>query len=377
VQVGRRHIPSSAVFAAVVVIAGSIFWAVPGGRPTRAEAQDLAGAFARATEAIRRDQTPEGYWTTPVTPGPVFDTPASEVNVFTPAVIIDLVDPVASEAGLTDVLARGREYLRRQIEKNGLVRYHGDAGPVPPAIRGCELPPDADDTALLWRIAPVPDRALLAAARREIDRYRDDDGLYRTWLADETLYRCFYVRYAGREWNPPDVAVEMHVYMFLADHDPPAAERLCHALRRRMDDDRVWVWYTVAPFVPLLREVDLARSGCPLQVPQSRLERAVAGQDRYLTQGRLLRRLILDEPGTGDRSSPEPYLRALREGAAEGFASIRQTPPLIYHNDLSATPPHFHWSADVGYALWLRLYVETARRFPGALAVPRGASSAR
>ena len=299
------------------------------------------------------------------------------MNVFTPAVIIDLVDPVASETGLTDVLARGREYLRRQIEKNGLVRYHGDPGPIPPAVRGCELPPDADDTALLWRIAPVPDRSLLAAARREIERYRDDDGLYRTWLADETTYRCFYVRYAGREWNPPDVAVEMHVYMFLAEHDPPAAERLCRALRRRVDDDRVWIWYTVAPFVPLLREVDLARNGCALRVPQSRLERAVAGQEPYLTQGRLLRRLLLDEPTLSDPSSPEPYLRALREGAAGDFAGIRHAPPLIYHNDLSATPPHFHWSADVGYALWLRLYVETARRYPGALALPRGASSAR
>ena len=119
-----------------------------------------------------------------MTLGPTFEDAGTEVNVFTPAIIIDLVDPVASETGLTDVLASGRDYLRRQIEGTGLVRYHGDPGPVPPAVRGCELPPDADDTALVWRIAR-PDRSLLAAARREIERYRDGDGLYRTWLADD------------------------------------------------------------------------------------------------------------------------------------------------------------------------------------------------
>jgi hypothetical protein len=31
-------------------------------------------------------------------------------------------------------------------------------------------------------------------------------------------------------------------------------------------------------------------------------------------------------------------------------------PPLLYHNDLSASVKRFYWSEDVGYALWLRLY---------------------
>ena len=39
---------------------------------------------------------------------------------------------------------------------------------------------------------------------------------------------------------------------------------------------------------------------------------------------------------------------------------------------LSAVPPHYHWSEDFGYALWLRLYVETARRWSGALSLPNG-----
>ena len=345
----------------LVIVSAHAAGSFLGIRRAHADTSDLAASSARAAAMIRGHQAADGHWPTAVTLGPQFQHPGSEVNVFTPAVIIDLLDPVAAEAGLTDAVARGREYLRRHIEPTGLVRYHGDPGPVPPALRGCELPPDADDTALLWRIAPVPDAARLGAALREIDRYQDGEGLYRTWLADERAYRCFYVRYAGPEWNPPDVAVEMHVHMFLAEHDRAAAGRLCEALRRRIDDDRIWIWYTVAPFVPLLREIDLARSGCAIRIPQSRLDRAVAGQEPYLRLATLLRTLLLDQAPPGTERSPEPYLRALRDVAAGDFAAIRHAPPLVYHNDLGAYPPHYHWSTDVGYALWLRLYVELTR----------------
>ena len=125
----------------------------PHGRPLRAPPRRFVATRAR-----------QGYWKTPVTPGPVFQSPTSELNVFTPAVIIDLLDPVSRETGLTDVLARARGYLRRQIEPTGLVRYHGDPGTIDPAQRGCELPPDADDTAL--RVAHRPQAGQAAHVRR-------------------------------------------------------------------------------------------------------------------------------------------------------------------------------------------------------------------
>jgi hypothetical protein len=360
-----------AIARAAIVAVLSLLCAWPGlplRRAAAEESTELTAAFARAADAIRRHQSSEGHWNTPVTPGRVFERPTTELNVFTPAVIIDVLDPVARETGLTDVLARAREYLRRQIEPTGLVRYHGDPGKLDAAQRACYLPPDADDTALVWRIAPKTNRRLMVAARREIERYRTNDGLYRTWLADERAYRCFYTRYAGEQWNPPDVAVEMHVYLFLAGHDSAAAGRLCEALRRRMDDDRIWVWYTVAPMLPVLREADLARKGCALRVPESRVARALPGQEPYLTQTRLLNSLLVGEAPP----SPDAFLQALRVAAEGGFASMSSTPPLLYHNDLSAVPPHYHWSEDFGYALWLRLYVETARRWSGALSLPNG-----
>jgi len=35
---------------------------------------------------------------------------------------------------------------------------------------------------------------------------------------------------------------------------------------------------------------------------------------------------------------------------------MRRAPPLLYHNDMTATVRREYWSEDLGYALWLRLY---------------------
>jgi len=50
----------------------------------------------------------------------------------------------------------------------------------------------------------------------------------------------------------------------------------------------------------------------------------------------------------------------LRQLAKDDFALLRKSPPLLYHNDLTATVSRYYWSEDVGYALWLRLYDEHA-----------------
>jgi len=170
-------------------------------------------------------------------------------------------------------------------------------------------------------------------------------GLYRVWLAQEDIYRCFY-KYSGRVLNPTDVAVQMHLYLFFARTDPEAARRLCDALRPRMADPRIWVYYEVAPFIPRLRETDLALAGCPLRVPEARLRHQPKAQEPYLDLAARRRAGVL------------PILTGL---AADDFSAVERTPPLLYHNDLTATPPHFHWSADLACALWLRAYVDSTR----------------
>src|SRR5205085_7355600 len=131
---------------------------------------------------------------------------------------------VAPRRSLDDVVERARRHLAAQIESDGLVRYHGL--PDGPAIGtlGYAITPDADDTALVWRIAgrgagdPRLQRML-----GELARYRDARGLYRTWLAPQSQYQCID---PGRDPDPTDIAIQMHVYLMLRELDPPAAQNL-------------------------------------------------------------------------------------------------------------------------------------------------------
>jgi hypothetical protein len=69
-----------------------------------------------------------------------------------------------------------------------------------------------------------------------------------------------------------------------------------------------------------------------------------------------VRRLVAtsaSRPGANSRQAIEGLLTRLGDN---DFALLRTTPPLLYHNDLSATVSRFYWSQDAGYALWLRLY---------------------
>ena len=50
----------------------------------------------------------------------------------------------------------------------------------------------------------------------------------------------------------------------------------------------------------------------------------------------------------------------LRQLAHDDFAWVRRNPPLLYHNDLTATVARYYWSEDAGYAIWLRLAHQAA-----------------
>ena len=56
----------------------------------------------------------------------------------------------------------------------------------------------------------------------------------------------------GTDPDPADIGIQMHVLLFLAQADPPAARALCAALEARSAESRLWVYYEKAPLVPLL-----------------------------------------------------------------------------------------------------------------------------
>ena len=144
----------------------------------------------------------------------------------------------------------------------------------------------------------------------------------------------------------------MHLLLLLSEVRPAAGHALCEALRSVVDDDRVWVYYRKTPLIPILRLADLRRAGCALQLPESRMRTDVPGQQIWVS---VVRMLGNGAPGS---APPDPALirAVLRELARDDFALIRMDPPLLYHNDLTATVSRYYWSEDVGYALWLRLY---------------------
>ncbi len=306
---------------------------------------DLEDSFKIAAARIRAHQQQPGYWLTAYTSGTRFQQPHQEMNTYLTALLVDLLDPVASTAGLSDSLQRARQHLTSQIEDSGLVRYHGRPDAPTIGTLGCAITPDADDTALVWRIAPGPDIRQLTAALATINQYRTADGLYRTWLAPRAAYQCLD---PGSDPDPADIAIQMHVLQLLAKVRPPAGRELCTALRHAVDQDRVWVYYRLAPLVPILRLTDLQHAGCTLELPESRMRTTIASQEIWISLVRLLGRWRTNADATEIHT-------VLQKLASQDFTLLRNSPPLLYHNDLTATTSRYYWSEDVGYALWLRL----------------------
>jgi len=321
-------------------------------------ARELADSARDAARILGERQQGPGYWLTAYSADARFENPQQEMNTFTNAVMIDIAGPVAERAGITGLLGRTRSFLASQIEADGLVRYHGR--PDAPTIGklGCVITPDADDTALVWRVAPGANRELLSSALATLGRFRAANGLYRTWLAPQDRYQCID---PGRDPNPADIAIQMHVLMLLAQVDRPAARALCAALSKESSADDVWVYYAMAPLIPALRLADVREADCPLQLPKSRMQTAVAGQGAWLEVARLLARIEQAKAAPAEYSKAADLLHQL---AAGEFSRVKSNPPLLYHNDLSAHVRRFYWSEDVGYALWLRLYFATERARP-------------
>jgi len=303
-----------------------------------------------AVDRIAHGQQAPGYWLTSFTDTPRFDSPKPELNTYLNAVMLDIAAPIAAPTRMQEMLDKARSYLTSQIEADGLVRYHGRPDASTIGVLGCAITPDSDDTALAWRVAPAEDRSRLAAALRTIQKYRTDDGLYRTWLAQRADFQCLD---PGSDPNPADIGIQMHLYLLLVREDPAAARALCQALMRRADDGSLWVYYSGAPPMAVLRLGDLHRAGCPLQLPASRLQPAGPGQQMWVHAASLINQL--------DSASHSPAMRAevlrlLEDLAFNDFSALASDPPLLYHNDMTATVRRYYWSQEVGYVLWLRLY---------------------
>lgn len=316
-------------------------------------AAELDAMAARAAELLREHQTDNGAWLTAYTKGMRYQAPRPEMNTYLTSILVDLLSPLHRQ-GFDAALARARAHLAAQIESDGLVRYQGLSGG--PGKRGCVFTPDADDTALVWRIAgPGADDARRRRMLNTLARYRDARGLYRTWLAPQKDYQCLD---PSGDPNPTDIGIQMHVYLMLHKFDRPAAQKLCGALQRAFHDADVWPYYAKSALIPYLRAAELSRLGCTLALPTERLALPAPGQGIWSEAVQLLVEATTSpQRANADQADLQRAARALLARlAGDDFALIRHDPPLLYHTDSNVNLPRFYWwSEDVGYALWLRL----------------------
>lgn len=317
-------------------------------------APELEAMAARAASLLRERQSGDGFWLTSYTKGLHYEAQQQEMNTFLTSMLVDLLSPVAHQRSLDDVVDRARRHLAAQIESDGLVRYHGLPDGPNIGTLGSVITPDADDTALAWRIAgPGPSDPRMKRMLGELARYRDARGLYRTWLAPQKKYQGLD---PGRDPNPTDIAIQMHVYLMLRELGPPAAHSLCIALKRYSGDGDLWTYYAKAPLVPYLRSSELRQLGCAIPLPTERLAHPAAEQEIW---SEAIRRLTETMATPHDADVRLAVRSLLVRIGSDDFAELRRSPPLLYHNDLSATVARFYWSEDFGYALWLRLYEST------------------
>jgi hypothetical protein len=312
---------------------------------------ELEAMAKHVATSLQERQDTEGYWLTSYTGGLVYESAQEEMNTFLTSMMVDLLSPVAHQQGLDEVMERAELHLAAQIESSGLVRYHGLPDSPLIGTLGCVITPDSDDTALVWRIVgPDKNDPREQSMLEELARYRDVRGLYRTWLAPQDQYQCID---PGNDPNPTDIAIQMHMYLMLHEFDQPAADDLCKALQTSFRDGDLWVYYSKAPLVPYLRAAELQKLGCNIPLPVDRLALPVAGQEIW---SEAIRLLIESMASPQNDNTQEDIQNLLARIGNNDFALLDQAPPLIYHNDLTASVRRYYWSRDFGYALWLRLY---------------------
>lgn len=320
---------------------------------TQAAASDaeLADMAEHASALLREHQSAKGYWLTTFTNQLSYQNPQPEMNTFLTAVMVDMLTPLSQKHGLEDLLATARRHLSAQIESNGLVRYHGLPGGPTIGTLGCVITPDSDDTALAWRIAnPGRDDPRLPTMLATLEKFRDPHGLYRTWLAPKSQYQCID---PGLDPDPSDLTIQMHIYLMLREFNSPAAQNLCSAIQRSIGQENTWIYYSKTALLTYLRAAELSQLGCEIPLPIERLALPAAGQEIWSELARLLVQTQSVPPTTENLQNLRILLTFL---GSDDFSNLRQAPPFLYHNDLSASVRRYYWSEDYGYALWLRLY---------------------
>ena len=331
-----------------------------GCRPASHGPADLTSAFREARKIVEGGVKEDGSWPTPFSPGLVYENLRWQKDVWAPSVMIMVFGTVAKDAGLEPCAYAIRTYLRAQIEPDGLVRYHG---------RNTRIIQDTDDTVLTWMAVEPDDTNLAYQVARSFRPFLNEDGLYRLWMNVEGLPGQ---PSEGLDPNPVDIGINIDIYLYLADHDPEGAAELCAAMRAHINELKYYPYGRLTPALYVLRELELPAAGCPLEIPYHLFSLEAPNMATYTDLTRMIRDVI-------QNPDPQPLevkaRQMLADLARNDFEMFRKTPLLMYHSDLTAQKPRYYWSTEMSAALWIRLYMEASRRFPGWPPPPPATSS--
>ena len=352
----RREQQCIHVFSHPVLTAacGLISLVVAVGAVAAGEGDQLSTLARQAAAHLDADQKPGGYWLTTFTASTKFEDPHFEMNVFVTSMIVDLLEPVEAKAGLAEAsLERALISALKSKRTAWFVTMAAETRPpFPPSV----VSSPRILTTPRWSGGSRRAQIAALARRAEILRsYRTSAGLYRTWLAPRTQYLGID---PGSDPNPADVGIQMHVLMFLAKFDPAGAPALYAALQGAIGDEQNWVYYRLAPLLPLLREADLRRLGYPLRLPPSLSRSPVSGQSDWgMDAGCLLAPYLAAEKVSAmSPKKPRDFSGGSPRMISRPFAANRRCFTTTTSRRRSAG---FIGRRILGYALWLRLYLET------------------
>ena len=271
------------------------------------------------------------------------------MNTYLTSLLVDLLDPLAAAAGLGDSVQRARRHLtgadrgqrtgalsrppRRPRHRHAGLRDH--AGHRRHGARLADRAAAGSSTALRPRSRPStatarPTASIAPGSRRATAISASIRAAIRTRPTSPSRCTCCSCccRSSRRQ-----------------------AARCARRSRRHLDDDRIWVYYQRSPLVPILRTTRSRARRLPAELPASRMRTAFRASRSGCRSSVAGARTAAE--ATAGRGGGRP--RCCASSPATTSRSCAQSPPLLYHNDLTATVPRYYWSEDVGYALWLRL----------------------
>lgn len=243
-----------------------------------------------------------------------------------------------------DVLEKSINYLASSVDSgSGMIALRRRTG-----VLECNLGLNA----LYW-YSPNTIATMSKPAIDTLNRYKLKTGLYPTSLMKKGITRFHRV---GGMKKPADLSTNIRMLLLFSKRVPKLAKKLHEVIDKELQAGNLLVVnHNYDLWAVYLHEVDLEKQGFKLNI---KIEKNISyeGQAKYAEMAVLIRDLSLNQGNKTKNLSRAAEM--LDDMSSNKFATFKENPMLLYHNDLGAKKQVFVYSPHVPMALWLRLYAE-------------------